>query len=74
MNELILELKQISPKEFFGPQNKNIELVKQFFPELKIIARGYKITAFGDEIKLKEAAVIGVPDKYESTNVRLISA
>ena len=54
MNELILELKQISPKEFFGPQNKNIELVKQFFPELKIIARGYKITAFGDEIKLKE--------------------
>ena len=54
MNELVLELKQISPKEFFGPQNKNIELVKQFFPELKIIARGYKITAFGDEIKLKE--------------------
>ena len=54
MNEIILELEQISPKEFFGPQNKNIELLKRYFPKLKIIARGNKITAFGDEDLLEE--------------------
>ena len=54
MNEIILELEQISPKEFFGPQNKNIELLKRYFPKLKIVARGNKITALGDEDLLKE--------------------
>ena len=54
MNELILELKQITPKEFFGPQNKNIALLKRYFPKLKIVARGNKITAFGDAELLEE--------------------
>jgi phosphate starvation-inducible PhoH-like protein len=54
LNEIILELEQISPKEFFGPQNKNIELLKRYFPKLKIVARGNKITALGDEDLLKE--------------------
>ena len=54
MNEIILELEQISPNEFFGPQNKNIELVKRYFPKLKIVARGNKITAFGDKDLLEE--------------------
>ena len=54
MNEITLELEQISPKEFFGPQNKNIELLKRYFPKLKIVARGNKITAFGDEDLLEE--------------------
>jgi len=54
LNEIILELEQISPKEFFGPQNKNIELLKRYFPKLKIVARGNKIRAFGDEYLLEE--------------------
>ena len=54
MNELILELEEITPKDFFGPQNKNIELLKKYFPKLKIVARGNKITAFGDEELLEE--------------------
>ena len=54
MNELILELQQITPKEFFGPQNKNINLLKRYFPKLKIVARGNKITAFGDAELLEE--------------------
>ena len=54
MNELIIELIDITPKEFFGPQNKNIELLKMYFPKLKIVARGTKITAFGDEGLLAE--------------------
>ena len=54
MNELILELEQIAPNDFFGPQNKNIKLINGYFPKLKIIARGNKITALGDEQILDE--------------------
>ena len=54
MNKLILELNQISPNDFFGPQNNNIKLINQYFPKLKIITRGNKITALGDESLLEE--------------------
>jgi phosphate starvation-inducible protein PhoH and related proteins len=54
LNELIIELEEISPKEFFGAQNSNIELLKKYFPKLKIVARGNKLTAFGDEKLLEE--------------------
>ena len=54
MNELIIELEEITPKEFFGAQNVNIELLKKYFPKLKIVARGNKIKAYGDEEMLEE--------------------
>ncbi|MCQ0112218.1 PhoH family protein [Zhouia amylolytica] len=54
MNELIIELTEISPKGFFGTQNANIELLKKYFPKLKIVARGNKIITYGDEEMLEE--------------------
>ena len=54
MNELILELTEISPRDFFGQQNENIELLKKYFPKLKIVARGSKIKVYGDEELLEE--------------------
>lgn len=54
MNELIIELEEIAPKDFFGEQNTNIELLKKYFPKLKIVARGNKIKAYGDEDLLEE--------------------
>jgi len=54
LNELVIELTEISPQEFFGQQNANIELLKKYFPKLKIIARGNKIKVFGDEELLEE--------------------
>lgn len=54
MNELILELSEINPREFFGQRNANIELLKRYFPKLKIVARGNKIKAYGDEDLLEE--------------------
>ncbi|MFN4764616.1 PhoH family protein [Gillisia sp. Q332] len=54
MNEIIIELSEISPREFFGQQNENIELLKRYFPKLKIVARGNRITAYGDEELLEE--------------------
>ena len=54
MNELIVELEEITPKEFFGAHNSNLELLKTYFPKIKIVARGNKIRAFGDEEMLEE--------------------
>jgi phosphate starvation-inducible PhoH-like protein len=54
LNELILELEEITPKEFFGAQNANIKLLKKHFPKLKIVARGNTIKAYGDEDLLAE--------------------
>ncbi|MBS9462177.1 PhoH family protein [Flagellimonas sp. 389] len=54
MNELIIELTEISPQDFFGQRNENIELLKKYFPKLKIVARGSKIKVYGDEALLEE--------------------
>ncbi len=54
MNELIIELTEISPREFFGQHNININLIKDHFPKLKIVARGSKLIAYGDEEILEE--------------------
>lgn len=54
MNELIIELSEINPQEFFGSQNSNIQLLKKYFPKLKLVARGNKLKAFGDEEYLEE--------------------
>ncbi|MFT5437795.1 MAG: phosphate starvation-inducible PhoH-like protein [Ulvibacter sp.] len=54
MNEIIIELTDISPVDFFGLQNANIDLLKTYFPKLKIVARGTRIKAYGDEEELTE--------------------
>jgi phosphate starvation-inducible PhoH-like protein len=54
LNELILELTEISPRDFFGQQNEHIDLLKKYFPKLKIVARGNKIKVYGDEALLEE--------------------
>ncbi len=54
MNELAIELTEISPRDFFGLENANIELLKKYFPKLKIVARGNKIKAYGDDDVLEE--------------------
>ncbi|MFL1896628.1 PhoH family protein [Aquimarina sp. 2-A2] len=54
MNELIIELTEINPRELFGDQNSNIQLLKKYYPKLKIVARGSKIKVYGDEDLLEE--------------------
>ncbi|HLU51308.1 MAG TPA: PhoH family protein [Flavobacteriaceae bacterium] len=53
MNELVLDITEINPIDFFGHQNTNINLLKTYFPKLKIVARGNRLTAFGDEDMLQ---------------------
>ncbi|WP_010522407.1 PhoH family protein [Aquimarina agarivorans] len=54
MNELIIELTDVSPRDFFGQQNETIETLKKYFPKLKLVARGTKMKAYGDEDQLEE--------------------
>ncbi|TYB77271.1 PhoH family protein [Bizionia gelidisalsuginis] len=54
MNEIIIELEEVTPRDFFGDSNANIELLKKYFPKLKIVARGNKIRAYGDQELLEE--------------------
>ena len=54
MNERIIELTEVSPKEFFGTHNSNIEQLKKYFPKIKVVARGNKIKIFGEKDLLDE--------------------
>ncbi|CAM3891092.1 PhoH family protein [Flavobacterium branchiophilum] len=49
MNEITIELTDIAPKEFWGTQDIHLENLKQYFPKLKIIARGNTVKAFGEQ-------------------------
>ncbi|NBR73866.1 MAG: PhoH family protein [Flavobacteriia bacterium] len=48
MNEIKIDLTEVNPREFFGEQNAHIDLIKSYFPKLKIVARGNTIKAYGE--------------------------
>ena len=54
MNELIVELSEVAPQDFFGQERSTIAALKKYFPKLKIVARGNKIKAYGEEDVLDE--------------------
>ena len=49
MGEKEIILKDINPVEFFGVNDSNLELIKKYFPKLKVGVRGSKIKIIGDE-------------------------
>ncbi|MCD4770219.1 MAG: PhoH family protein [Bacteroidales bacterium] len=53
MVEKIITLEQIDPKEFFGVNNTYIDIIRNYFPKLKIIARGNVIKCIGEEEEVK---------------------
>ena len=57
MEEKIIKIEKIDPKDFFGPQNKNIKILKTNFPNLKIVARGSQIKAYGNSEDLSELEI-----------------
>ena len=54
MNERIIELTEINPNDLFGTQNSNVEILRKYFPKLKIVARGTNLKAFGEPQILDE--------------------
>ncbi|GAA6768813.1 hypothetical protein AAFH68_47700 [Flavobacterium sp. CGRL1] len=54
MNERIIELVDIAPKDFWGAQDSHLEIIKKYYPKLKIVARGTTLKAFGEKEVLDE--------------------
>ena len=49
MSEKVLEIKSINPLDLYGANNKKLTFIKQFFPKLKIVARGNQLKIIGEE-------------------------
>lgn len=49
MGEKTIKIEEVSPVEFYGVNDANLELIKKRFPKLKIVARGDSIKVAGDE-------------------------
>jgi phosphate starvation-inducible PhoH-like protein len=69
LNERIIELTEINPKDFFGPQNSTIEQLKKYFPKIKIVARGSKLKIYGeaallDEFEIRFERLVKYFDRY----------
>jgi phosphate starvation-inducible PhoH-like protein len=54
LNERIIELTEINPKDFFGTHNSTVEQLKRYFPKMKIVARGSKLKIYGEPDLLDE--------------------
>ena len=48
MIEKIVYLEGVDPQTFYGPNNRNLDKLKSFFPKLKIIGRDVEIKVVGD--------------------------
>ena len=69
MNERIIELTDINPNDLFGTQNSNVDILRKYYPKLKIVARGVTLKAFGepdvlDEFEKKLNEVISYFNRY----------
>ncbi|AWH87035.1 phosphate starvation-inducible protein PhoH [Flavobacterium album] len=54
MNERIIELNDIAPKDFWGAQDSHLETIKKYYPKLKIVARDTTLKAYGEKEMLDE--------------------
>lgn len=49
MIEKVIELNNINPVNIYGVNNKKLDLIRSYFPKLKIIARGSVLKIMGEE-------------------------
>ena len=54
MAEKKFTLTNIDPIEIYGSRNSKLDIIKSYYPKLKIIARGGKLTVFGDEEMIEQ--------------------
>lgn len=68
--EKVITIEGINPVEFFGVNNVYLQLLKRYFPKLKLVARGNDITVLGEEevIELFEKKIIQLSDYYHRFN------
>ena len=78
MNELTLHL-DVDPQLFYGEDDTNINHIRTLFPKLKIVARGTKLIAFGEEHLLADfqqqlEKLIAYATKYNRLDHRAIDS
>lgn len=49
MNEKTIEISEIDPLELYGINESKLSIIKGYFPKLKVVARGDKLKAIGEE-------------------------
>lgn len=54
MGEKKISIENINPIELYGVNDSNLQLIKNLFPKLRIIARGDEIKLIGDEKEIGE--------------------
>jgi len=52
MSEITINIETIHPLDIFGANDQNLEVVRNFFPKLKIVSRDNYIKAYGEETDL----------------------
>lgn len=74
MSEKTLRVDSVDPLEIYGANNKYLNLIQKYFPELKIIARGAQIKVNGEESQIvkfeeKVAEIINYLHRYNSLSI-----
>ena len=52
MNEIIIDLEKIDLVVLFGSNNRKLYKIREYFPDLKLVARGNKLKVIGNEDKI----------------------
>jgi phosphate starvation-inducible PhoH-like protein len=70
LQEKIFEFESANPVDIFGVSNANIDLLKNHFPKLKIIARGGELKVLGslDQLNRFELVMKDIFDHYQRFN------
>lgn len=58
MAEKVIELNQVDPIQIYGVNNNNLDLIKNRFPKLKIVARGDKMRITGDDDEVNQFEMV----------------
>lgn len=71
MNEKIITLDSVEPVEIYGVNDVKLNIIKKYFPKLKLIARGYSLKVMGDsnEITRFEKKLELMVDHYHKSGV-----
>ncbi len=66
MSEKIITLDSVEPVEIYGPNDSHLNLIRSYFPKIKLVARGFSIKLLGndDEVDLFEKKFNLLIDHY----------
>ncbi|MBA3901562.1 MAG: phosphate starvation-inducible protein PhoH, partial [Bacteroidetes bacterium] len=54
MSEKIIQLEAVNPIDLYGINDNKLEMLKNTFPKLKVIARGDTIKVVGDDLEIEQ--------------------